>query len=412
MGAWVRVAAALFVIAYGANQFSPLMVMYREQGHYSAVAVAAIFGVYAIGLAPGLLLGGPASDMWGRRKLLLPALIVSVPASGVLALGSMPAVSEAALYTGRFLFGVVTGMAMAVGTTWVKELSQPPWDPVADAGAGARRAALALSAGFGVGPLVAGVLAQWAPLPMELPYLVHIVITLVVVGAVLRVPETRVASAPRGAVGLRAALTVALPARFRRVVAPMAPWVFGGPAISFAVQPAALGREIAGVGLVYATLLTAVTLGAGVAVQPWARRLDRRSPVLTARVGLAAMVAGILLAAGAAALGSPALAVPTSAVLGGAYGLCLVAGLLEVQRMAAPEHLGGLTAVYYTLTYVGFVIPVVLAALTPLAGYPVLLLGPALLALLSLAVVVRTGRQPAPQPRSPSCGRGSSGTRP
>jgi hypothetical protein len=398
VGAWVRVAAALFVIAYGANQFSPLMVMYREQGHYSAVVVAAIFGVYVIGLAPGLLLGGPASDMWGRRKLLLPALIVSVPASGVLALGGMPAVSEAALYAGRFLFGVVTGMAMAVGTTWVKELSQPPWDPLADAGAGARRAALALSAGFGVGPLVAGVLGQWAPLPMELPYLVHIVITLVVVGAVLRVPETRVAAAPRGAVGLRVALTVALPARFRRVVAPMAPWVFGGPSISFAVQPAAHEREIAGVGLVYATLLTAVTLAAGVAVQPWARRLDRRSPVLTARVGLAAMVAGILLAAGAAALGSPALAVPASAVLGGAYGLCLVAGLLEVQRMAAPEHLGGLTAVYYTLTYVGFVIPVVLASLTPLAGYPVLLLGPALLALLSLAVVVRTGRQPVPQP--------------
>ncbi|WP_433558531.1 MFS transporter [Pseudonocardia xinjiangensis] len=395
--AWVRVAAALFVIGYGANQFSPLMVLYREQGHYSAVTVAAFFAVYAAGLAPGLLLGGPASDMWGRRKLLLPALVVSVPASAVLALGGVPVVSEGALYVGRFLFGVVTGVAMAVGTSWVKELSQAPWDPAADAGAGARRAALALSAGFGGGPLVAGVLAQWAPLPMELPYVVHIVITVVVIGALLRVPETRVVAAARRH-GLRGSLRVPLPARFRRVVAPMAPWVFGGPAISFAVQPAALEHEVAGLGLIYATVLTSLTLATGVAVQPWARRLDRRSPVLAARAGLAATVVGILVAAAAVALDSPWLAVPAAAVLGAAYGLCLVAGLLEVQRMAAPEHLGGLTAVYYTLTYVGFLIPVVLAALTPLAGYPVLLLGPAALALLSLAVVARRGRQPVPQP--------------
>jgi MFS family permease len=380
--AWLRAAAALFAIGYGANQFSSLMVMYREQAHYSAVTVAAFFGVYAAGLAPGLLLGGPASDRWGRRRLLLPALVVSAPASGVLALGGVAAVSEAALYSGRFLFGVVTGIAMAAGTTWVKELSQAPWDPAADAGAGARRAALGLSAGFGIGPLVAGVLAQWAPAPMELPYLVHIALTVAVVAAVAGLPETRPAGTfPSG-------LRVHLPRRFRRVVAPMAPWVFGAPALSFAVQPAALGPRLAGFGLVYATLLTTVTLGAGIAVQSWARRT---SPETGSRLGLAALVAGLLVAAAAAALGSPALAVAASAVLGASYGLCLVAGLIEVQRMAEPGRLGGLTAVFYALTYVGFGLPVLLAAFTGLAGYPVLLVGVALLAATSLAVVSRDG---------------------
>jgi hypothetical protein len=353
------------------------------------VTVAAFFAVYAAGLVPGLLLGGPASDRWGRRRLLLPSLVVSAPASGVLALGGVAAVSEPALYTGRFLFGAVTGIAMAVGTTWVKELSQAPWDPGADAAAGARRAALALSAGFGIGPLVAGVLAQWAPLPMELPYLVHIVLTAVVVAAVARLPETR----PAGA--LPSGLRVHLPRRFRRVVAPMAPWVFGAPALSFAAQPAALGPQLAGFGLVYATLLTTVTLGAGVAVQSWARRL---APATGARLGLAVIVAGLLVAAAAAALGSPVLAVPASVALGAGYGLLLVAGLIEVQRMAEPAQLAGLTAVYYALTYVGFLLPVVLAALTGLAGYPVLLLVVALLAVLSLAAVVSAGRVREPVP--------------
>ncbi|OLT14045.1 hypothetical protein BJF78_20320 [Pseudonocardia sp. CNS-139] len=245
-------------------------------------------------------------------------------------------------------------------------------------------------------------LAQWAPLPMELPYLVHVALTLVVLAAVVRVPETRPA-------GPAVRTRVHVPVRFRRVVAPMAPWVFGAPAVSFAVQPAALGAAVGPYGLVYATLLTVLTLGAGVAVQPWARRLDARSPSLTAPLGLVALTLGILLAAGAAASGVPALAAPASVVLGAAFGFCLVAGLLEVQRMAAPEHLGGLTAIYYTLTYGGFAIPVLLAALTGVAGYPALLLVLAALAALSLVAVVRGSRAPgrASAPRSAARTRSS-----
>jgi len=389
----MRVAAALFAIGYGANQFSPLMVAYRQQEHFSAVTVAAFFGVYVAGLAPGLLLGGPASDRWGRRRLVLPALAVSVPASAVLALGGVPEVSEPALYVGRFLFGLVTGIAMAVGTTWVKELSHPPFDD-ADPGAGARRAALALSAGFGIGPLVGGLLANFAPLPLELPYAVHIVITLGALAGIAGAPET---CAPGGSARVR----VHLPPRFRRVVLAMAPWVFGAVSISFAVQPAALGPAAG--SLLFATLLTAVTLATGVAVQSWARRLDRRSPVLAARVGLSAVVVGVLGAAGAATPGSTVAAVGAALVLGAGYGLCLVAGLLEVHRMAEPEQLAGLTAVYYSLTYVGFLIPVVLAAVVGLLGYPTLLLVLAALAAVSLTVVAVNGR-PRTRPEPPSDG--------
>ncbi|MFR9805766.1 MFS transporter [Pseudonocardia sp. RS010] len=398
MRAWTRVAAVLFVIGYGANQFSPLMVMYREQGHYSATVVAAFFGVYVAGLAPGLLVGGPLSDRLGRRRVLLPALVASVPASSVLAAGAF---SEALLFTGRFLFGLVTGVAMAVGTTWVKELSQAPFDPVADAGSGARRAALALSAGFGVGPAVGGVLAQWAPLPMELPYLVHVALTLPVIALVARAPETRAPEALPGPRPRRSLLSdLAVPAvahpRFRGLVLPLAPWVFGAPALSFAVQPAALGPErTAGFGLIFATGLTAVTLSAGVAIQSAARRLDARAPLAGAPLGLVLIVVGILVAALTALTGSLVVAFAASATLGAGYGISLVSGLLEVQRIAAPEHLAGLTAVYYSLTYVGFLLPVVLAPLAVPVPYPLLLVVVAALAAVCLAVLVVAGRRTA-----------------
>lgn len=396
MRAWARVAAVLFVIGYGANQFSPLMVMYREQGHYSATVVAAFFGVYVAGLAPGLFVGGPLSDRYGRRAVLLPAVVLSVPASAVLALGAF---SEALLFTGRFLFGLVTGVAMAVGSTWVKELSQAPHDPEADSSAGARRAALSLSAGFGVGPLVGGVLAQWAPWPMELPYLAHILVTLPVIALVWRAPETRAAPAPESAVrgvgrpesavrGVGAAFAGTRDQRFRRLVLPSAPWVFAGPAISFAVQPAALGERTTGFGLVFATLLTAVTLSAGVGIQSAARRLDARNPRAGGRLGLLLIALGALVAAATAQTGSLVVAVVASAVLGSGFGISLVSGLIEVQRIAEPEQLAGLTAVYYSLTYLGFLLPVVLAPLAPGLGYPVLLVVVAALALGCLGLLL------------------------
>jgi hypothetical protein len=195
---------------------------------------------------------------------------------------------------------------------------------------------------------------------------------------------------------LRADLRVSAVAhpRFRRLVLPAAPWVFGAPAISFAVQPAALGAErTAGFGLIFATVLTTVTLSASVGIQSWARRLDLRSRTAGARLGLGLIAVGTLVAAATAATGSLVLAVAVSVVLGAGFGISLVSGLLEVQRIATPGQLGGLTAVYYCLTYVGFLLPVVLAALVGVASYAVLLVTVAAVVVGCLAVVVGGGRR-------------------
>lgn len=361
MKPWTRPAAVLFGVGYGANQFSPLMVMYREQGHYSATVVAAFFGVYVLGLAPGLLVGGPASDRWGRRRVLLPATALSIPASAVLALGAF---SEVLLFAGRMLFGLCVGVAMAVATTWVKELSGP--------GQGARRAALALTAGFGFGPLVGGLLAQFAPLPMELPYLVHIVLTVPVTWWLLAAPETVEPGRSRSWREDLRVPPVAHP-RFVWLVLPAAPWVFGAAAIAYAVLPTTLDGVTGGRGLLVATLLTAVALGCGVLAQSTARLVDARSPLAATRIGLGLVVAGTLVAALAAGVRSVPAAVAAAALLGAGYGFVLLSGLQEVQRIAEPAHLAGLTAVFYSLTYVGFLLPMLLSALTGVAGYPLLL---------------------------------------
>ncbi|WP_253181935.1 MFS transporter [Cellulosimicrobium cellulans] len=390
--AWLPVALTMFAVAWGGNEFTPLLVMYREVGDFSAVTVDALLAAYVLGIVPALLLGGPLSDRFGRRPLLLPAAPVSLLGSLVLAAGES---SAALLATGRVLCGVALGLVMAVGTTWVKELSDAAAraSGVPDGGTGARRAGLALTLGFLVGAGVAAVLAQWAPWPTHMAYLLHGALAAVAGVWVLSVPETRRAAGARvdGAGHGRLLDDLRVPAvahrRFLRVVVPVAPWVFGCAGSAYAVLPGLVSDRAGGTPIAFSGLMTVLGLGCGVGIQVLGRLIDTRRSARASVVAMAIVVVGM----GVGALASARLDLPTALVaamvLGAGYGLALVAGLSEVQRIATPDDLAGLTAVYYSMTYVGFCVPVALAALSVRWTYAQMFLGGLVIAATCLVIV-------------------------
>jgi MFS family permease len=203
-----------------------------------------------------------------------------------------------------------------------------------------------------------------------------------------RSPETL---STRAGGAVRRSLPAVRSRRFRRVVAPMAAWVFVAPAVAFALLPSVVGADHATDGIALAAAITVITAVAGVVAQPVARRLDAqdgRNRAATA--GLMLLVGGLLLGALTAYEREAWLLVPTAILLGGAYGLCLVAGLVEVQRLAHERALAGLTAIYYALAYLGFASPYLFALGANLASYAVLLLIASGLAVLT-ALAVRQG---------------------
>jgi hypothetical protein len=383
----------MFGVGWGANQFSSLLLAYELHRGVSESTADALFGIYALGLIPALLVIGPVSDRIGRRTIVRGAGALSFVASLALIAGSHALLM---LYLGRFLAGVCSGAAFAAGTAWIKELSIAPFDPGAGEQAGARRAAIALSAGFGLGPLVAGLLAQWAPDPLLTAYLPHLVVVFLAVLLVGGAPET-VARAASG--GLRIGQLLRVPAaghsRFRWVVAPTAPWVFIAPSVSFAVLPGLVSHSTGSFQVGFSALIAGLTLAVGVLIQPLARRLDRVDDARGSIAGLIAVAAGLLLGAWAAHAQSWPLVVPAAALLGCGYGLCLVSGLLEIQRIASGADLASLTAVFYALTYLGFAAPIVLAQLEHLASAPQLLVISAVLAgLIATAVLLASSPDP------------------
>ncbi|HWD01730.1 MAG TPA: MFS transporter [Amycolatopsis sp.] len=381
-------AAAVFVCGWGGNQFTPLLVMYKDAG-YSTFTVDALLGAYVIGLVPGLLLSGGLSNRYGRRPVMVAGTMASLIASLLIALGEE---GVAWIAAGRFLTGVAVAVAMAVGSTWIKELSDADRTGAADLGT--RRAALCLTLGLGIGPGVAGVLAQWAPWPMVLPFAVHIGLTMVALPIAARSPET-LGLASRKPALTRLPDTTRHP-RFRRIILPMAPWIFGSCGVAYAIMPQLVQAKLGSWSLAYSTLLTVCAIGAGVGIQPIAKRVDRTTSARAALTGMAVMCAGLALSAFAAHLRSPWLALVTAVVLGTAYGIVVVSGLLELHRLARPEELAQLTGVYYALAYIGFLLPSLLAALSGVASYPMLLGCLAVIAFAGTLVIARHSRSHLP----------------
>ncbi len=136
--------------------------------------------------------------------------------------------------------------------------------------------------------------------------------------------------------------------------------------------------------MVFSAVVTLLTAFAGIFAQPLARRLDRPGRPLPLAAAMGLVVAGSLVAALAVAVTRPALVVAAALVLGAGYGCCQVYGLIEVQRLARPENLAGLTAVYQAISYVGFAAPFALAAVGRTVAPAVLLLVVAALAAVTL----------------------------
>lgn len=349
---WIRVALGMFAVAFGANQFAPMVVTYQLHAGMTAVQTTFLFGIYAAGIMVALFIGGPLSDSHGRRALMRPALLCTAAGSLTLLLGH--AGNFAALVIGRLIIGIAVGFVMSSGAAWIKELS--PTIPIA-----ARRSSVALTAGFSLAPLFAGLVAQWAPHPTLLPYAVHIVLALSTILLVWNVPA-------RPGTGARSPFLPRSILRWRYLpIALAAPWAFGSVTTAFAFLPSVVGH-----GFPYPIALTGVmafaTMGVGTFVQRWTVNWRLRTGMVWAGIGMLASWGAVTVEGHGWHASALALLPLCAIVMGIAYGTIMVRGLAQTQSMAASSEMGAASGVFYALTYLGFFAPFLLSVIGPIVG--------------------------------------------
>jgi MFS family permease len=339
-GFWSVAFAFTAVMAYSAVP-APLYVIYG----FTSLTTTIVFAAYAVGVVGGLFLAGHVSDWYGRRRVLVPALALSV-LSGAFFLAFR---DPGWLVVGRVLNGLSVGAATATATAWLQEL-----------GGRTRRTEVVATAanlgGLGLGPLLAGVLAQWVGAPLVVPYVVSLAALALGTLLVGFAPETRPPS----------------PHRYRpqRVSVPReARGQFfaacTGAAISFAtfglftsLAPKFLAGTLHHSSLALAGAAACAVFGAAVAAQLLTASRSRRE-LLAGGVALVPLGLGLLVFALWLPEPSLDLFLLGGVVAGAGGGLLFKGGVATVAAVAAEEHRAEALAGLFLAGYVGLAVPVI-----------------------------------------------------
>jgi len=388
-GFWGATFAFLVVMAV-ATLPSPLYGLYRTRDHLSALTVTVVFAIFAASTIAVLLRDSSIAARIGRRGTMLASVATMMVAMGVLAAWKdLPG-----LLIGRVITGVSVGLAAGTAITYLIELRLHA-DPKASA-VRAQIIGTSVTVGaLGIGPLIAGCLAQWVRQPLTVPYLVFVALGAIALAGLRGAPETG-APAPRAAAGSQPAG----PRRTARLPVPAA----AGTLAAFAANGLFAGLS----GLFLATTLHQsshalsglalfLVFASGVASQLATTRLPA-SRVLA--LGTISMLTGLVLLVVSVRLSTPSLALflVAGALIGAGSGAVFKGTTGIVLAASPPQSRVAMTSDLLIALYVGLSVPVIGAgvALDLGASAPDTVLGFAILAGLGVtasgwALLVRRG---------------------
>lgn len=342
-------AAAVFAIGMaGTTLPTPLYGLYRAQLGFSELMVTVVFAVYALGVIATLLLAGNVSDEAGRRPVLLAALGFSAASAFCFLFEG----GLAALFAGRLLSGFAAGLLSGAATVTVMELAPP---------GRAARAGLAATAanmgGLGCGPLLAGVLAEYAPWPLRLPFIAHLALIALAAALTWFLPETVAGARLRG---LRPRPRgIAVPSAMRGVFVTSALAAFAGFSLLglfTAVAPAFVAEtldvhNLALTGLVVFSVFLASTAGQALMGRVGERR---------ALPGGCFVLVGGLVLVGASLLAASLPLLVAGALCGGlGQGLAFRGAVAAISAAAPSEHRAATVSAFFVIAYLGISLPVV-----------------------------------------------------
>lgn len=366
-GFWV--VAAAFLVSTGFTVVTtPLWTIYQRRDGFDTFMVTVAFASYAVGVLVSLFLAGHVSDWLGRRRILLPAILLEALAAVMfLVWNDLPG-----LIAARFVTGLGLGMLTATATAYVAELHARAHPERG----GARADIVATAAnigGFGVGVIIASALVGFAPAPVDTPFVVFLVLLLLAALVVAFVPETVTPPARRRPYRPQ---RVQIPAAARTRYFAAATLAFAGFSVlglftslapSFIAGQLHVTSPLIGGGVVFATFASAASVQIGI------RRLSATASVLAGTalfvVGSAAIVGGVLTV-------SLPLFTLAGVLAGGGAGVLFSSAITAAAHAAAPDGRGEALAGIFLAGYLGLAIPVVgLGATTLLVSMAAALAG-------------------------------------
>ncbi len=368
-------AFAFLIVMAVATLPSPLYGLYRTRDHLSALTITVVFAIFAGGTIAILQRDSSIAARIGRRGTMLGAVAAMMVAMGVLAAWKdLPG-----LLIGRLITGVSVGLAAGTAITYLIELRLRA-DPAASPFR-ARTIGTSVTVGaLGVGPLIAGCLAQWVAQPLTVPYLVFIALGAIALIGLRASPETGAPATEMKPASSRRKVRLPVPAAAGTLAAFSANGLFAGlSGLFLATTLRHPSHALAGAALF-------LLFACGVASQLATARL-RASRVLA--LGTVSMLAGLALLVVSVRLNTPNLAMFLigGALIGAGSGAVFKGTTGIVLEASPPESRVAMTSGLLIALYIGLSVPVIGAgvALEVGASAPSTVLGFAILVALGVS---------------------------
>lgn len=342
--AFPLLAYAFAAIMVGTTLPTPMYALYGQEMHFAVLTTTVIYATYAGGVLFALLVFGRWSDVVGRRPVLLAGIGFALASAVVFLFAD----SVPVLLIGRVLSGLSAGVFTGTATAAVIEAAPPAWKSRA-----AAVATVANIGGLGAGPLLAGLLVQYAPHPLQLPFLIHIGLALLAAVAVFVVPET---SARTGRIGLQ---RLSVPAEVRTVFVIAALAAFAGFAVTgmyTAVAPSFLATVIGIDNHAVAGAIACSIFAASAVTQVFANRMGTGRAVA---VGCALLITGMAILTAALFFSSLVGLLAAAVVSGIGQGMSFSRGLAAVAELAPAERRAEVSSTYFVVAYVAISLPVI-----------------------------------------------------
>lgn len=342
------VAVMLAVMFVGAILPTPLYPLYQRAFGFSGITLTLIYAVYVLGNLVALLFFGRLADQVGRRAASLPAIGIGIASTVVFA----AAAGTAWLFAARALSGFSTGLAAGAATAWIAELYTGRGN-----GTASRIAAAANFFGCAAGPLLGGVLAQFAPWPLHLPFFIYLVLLVAVAGAISLAPETVTNPKRLGEAELRPRLGVPRNIRLQ-FVAPSVSGFATFALIGFyaALIPSVLRDSLHQSAPMVAGIIVAEVFGIAAITILTTGRLGSQAAMLSA---LALLLPAVWLLVGAEIARSLPLLLCAAALCGIAGGLGYRGSLEVINRIAPADQRSEVVSSYLIALFAGNSVPVI-----------------------------------------------------
>jgi MFS family permease len=336
-------AYTVVVLLTGTNLATPLYRDYGSRFGFSPLTTTLVFAVYVMALIPSLLLAGPLADAIGRRRVLLPAVALAAAGSVLFAFAD----GTGWLIAARILQGVAVGAASGALTAALTDV-----EPRGDRRRAARVSTVASAAGLGLGPLLAGLLAEYAPAPHVLPFLAEVVLLVPAAIAVAVLPAARGGGRwqprrPQLPPGVRAAFATTGMSAFL---------AFAVIGLFLSLVPTYVTTLYGRPDLLVSGATTALLLACSAAAQLLAAHAPGHRLEI---IGLPLLAGGLVLLAVAGEVSSLRMLLVAIVIAGIGQGLAFLGGLTTVNEVAPVDRRAEVLSSFYVVIYLGVGLPVI-----------------------------------------------------